>query len=104
MKAITRAALAVLLFGVPFAFTSAIAGALGLLLSPLYGSSTYAKNLLRASDKQAATLLGFDGRATISAECGARDCRFCRWLCRLLDVFQKGHCAGAAEREGTRQP
>ena len=104
MKAITRAALAVLLFGVPFAFTSAIAGALGLLLSPFYGTSTYARNLIRASDKQAATLLGFEGRATISAECGASTCRACALLCRMLDWIQKGHCEGAALREGTKKP
>lgn len=95
---------AFLLLGLPFALTSAIAAAAGLIVSPLYGRDDYATNLMRAADKYAAAFLGWSGRYTISAECGARDCRFCRWLCALLDRIQKGHCAGAAEREGTTKP
>ncbi len=93
---------AFVLLGIPFAVTSALAAIAGLIVSPLYGRDEYAKNLMRAADKHAAAFLGWSGRYTVSAECGSRDCRFCRWLCRLLDVFQKGHCAGAAEREGTK--
>lgn len=104
MKGAARAVAAVALLGIPFAATSVVAGVVGLLVSPLYGTRAYPKNLLRASDKQAAALLGFDGRATISAECGASTCRACALLCRMLDWIQKGHCEGAALREGTKKP
>lgn len=104
MKGAARALAAFVLLGVPFAITSVLAGLAGLVLSPLYGVNEYAKNLLRAADKHAAAFLGFDGRSTISAECGASTCRACALLCRALDWIQKGHCEGAALREGTKKP
>jgi len=100
VKGAARAVAAVALLGIPFAATSIVAGVVGLLVSPLYGTRAYPKNLLRASDKQAAALLGFDGRATISAECGASECKLCRAVCALLNMIDNGHCEGASRREG----
>ena len=58
----------------------------------------YAGNIAHSMDMIAAAILGWDGRRTVSAECGReiveqRPCRFCRILCRLLDKFlEPGHC------------
>ena len=61
----------------------------------------YAKAVIAAMDRLAAAVLGWGGDYTVSAECGSRhkDCRFCRLVCRLLDLVQPGHCAGAAAHE-----
>jgi hypothetical protein len=60
----------------------------------------YAKNILRAKDKLAAALLGWSGQHTISAECGASECKLCRAVCALLNMIDNGHCEGASRREG----
>lgn len=59
----------------------------------------YARNCLRALDKAAASYLGFSGRYTVSAECGAS----AKWraLGFVIDLLLgNGHCADAAKREG----
>lgn len=67
---------------------------------------TYAKDLGRGMDRLGAAVMGWGGDYTISAECGSRrsGCRFCRWVCRVLDWVQPGHCAGAAKNEGLTTP
>lgn len=49
----------------------------------------------------AAAWLGFDGKNTISKECGTRlaageDCAFCERLCALLSLGDPEHCAKEA--------
>lgn len=57
-----------------------------------------AGKILHAMDCQAAANIGYNGRATISKECGRQHDKttFCRRLCRWLDWADNGHC----EREG----
>ncbi len=68
------------------------------LLAIVFDEMPYGKDVIRAMDKLGAAVLGFDGHRTISAECGARDCKLCSWLCALLDRVDPGHCAKAAEK------
>jgi hypothetical protein len=72
----------------------------GLLALP-FGrrARNYASRIFRSHNRAAATLLGFDGRSTISSECGRRDCRACRVLCRILAyVLQHpNHCQEEAK-------
>lgn len=52
----------------------------------------------RALDKLLATLLGFSGNHTLSAELGASTDY--HWLRIFLDKIQAGHCLKAAKDEG----
>ena len=89
---------ALLVLWLPFSLAAIIA--IPVSLVAVFLEWDYAKNILRAKDKLAAALLGWDGRRTLSAECGASDCRFCRAICWTLNWIDHGHCAGAAAREG----
>ncbi|MDO8932062.1 MAG: hypothetical protein Q7U97_06695 [Rhodocyclaceae bacterium] len=62
--------------------------------------NTYGKNVLRAMDKTLASVLGFGGFFTLSAECGVATTAPWTWLRKLLDTIQPGHCEGAAKNEG----
>ena len=90
------------LLAIPFGITAVLAAFVGVLVSPWYGNSVYATNLLRAADKYGAAFFGLgDGSHTVSAECGSRkDCKVCILVCMFLDLIQKGHCKGAAKKEG----
>lgn len=89
---------ALLVLWLPFSLAAIVA--IPVSLVAVFLEWEYAKNILRAKDKLAAALLGWSGRYTVSAECGASDCRFCRSVCWLLNWIDKGHCEGAAKREG----
>lgn len=56
----------------------------------------YASSVLRAMDRLMAAVVGFDGRNTLSAECGAdMECRACAALCKVLALLDPGpppHC------------
>jgi hypothetical protein len=84
---------------IPFSL-AAIACVLISLYAILAENNVYAKNMLRAMDKLTASLFGFDGYHTLSAECGASSCKPCEWLCWFLGKIQPGHCVGAARDEG----
>lgn len=91
---------ALLVLWLPFSVLSVVAIPVA-LWALATGEWDYAKNILRAMDCTAAALFGRSGRYTVSAECGARKgCVLCGLLCRFLDLIQKGHCEGAAKREG----
>jgi hypothetical protein len=53
----------------------------------------------QAISRVLASLAGFSGKHSLSAECGARleSCRFCAWLCSKLS---RDHCLHQAKREG----
>lgn len=70
------------------------------LWAMIEGEGEYAKNILRQLDHTAATLFGWSGEYTVSAECGASDCKACNVVCWLLDFLDPGHCKGAAKKEG----
>lgn len=77
----------------PFAFLFA-------LLALCAGKTTYASNILKAQDRATAAFLGFQGSKTVSAECGASDCRLCRALCWLLGkLLKEDHCRKEAARQ-----
>ena len=78
-----------------------LAGIAAAPVAILAGKWGYAKQLGASMDRLGAAVLGWGGDYTISAECGSRKatCRFCILVCKLLDMAQPGHCAGAAKNE-----
>jgi len=58
------------------------------------------QNIVRSMDRLNAALLGWSGANTISGECGADNCRFCTWVCKILNVAEEGHCRKTAVNEG----
>lgn len=94
-----KAFVALIILALPFGGAAILAAAAGLVLWPFYGYWPYVKNLYRAMDKLGAALLGFSGEFTLSAECGSTECWPCAVLCRFLNLFQKNHCKGAAQKE-----
>lgn len=81
------------------------------LIAILSGSS-YAKNMLLAMDKLAASVIFFDGLNTVSAECGrilhefkgiTGHCVFCTLLCRFIHLLDGGHCNKNAKEDGLIQ-
>jgi hypothetical protein len=90
------AAAAVLL--VVFNIANAASGAM-VLVALLLGKARYASRVVHAMDCQLAAQLGYDGRSTVSKECGRQHERttFCRRICRWLDWADEGHCT----REGS---
>lgn len=80
-----------------FSFAACFAGAAG-FIGLCLGRTRYASNVCQALDRLLAALLGWDGAATVSKECGRTDCSFCRVLCRVLDVLlERGHCRREAQ-------
>lgn len=73
-----------------------------LSLIAVLSGSVYAKNMLLAMDKLAASGMTWAGHNTVSAECGrllheAKEwldarCIFCRLLCWAINFFDAGHC------------
>jgi hypothetical protein len=57
----------------------------------------YIDNVLMTGDRFLAALCGWSGQYTVSAECGASRCRFCKVIRCLLGVE---HCVKAALDEG----
>jgi hypothetical protein len=77
----------------------------GLVALSFKRGRSYTSNLVHAQDCAAAAFLGWSGKHTISKECGwelfkDRPCRFCRVLCRILDlVLETDHCKKEADRK-----
>ncbi len=96
-----KVAVAIFVLWLPFALASLASIVVG-LIAVFRDDEPYAKDILRAQDKLAAALFGWGGANTVSAECGSRQagCAFCRFVCRVLDLIQPGHCKGAAKHEG----
>ena len=63
----------------------------------------YLHNLLIAIDQLANTILGGYPDETISSRMGKRieknDCLLSRVICKMLDIFDKGHCKDAIEKD-----
>lgn len=70
----------------------------------LLGRTRYAANIMHSQDMLLAAVLGWDGRSTVSKECGRQilagtPCRFCRFVCGLTHRFlEKLHCEKEAAR------
>jgi hypothetical protein len=85
---------AITLVALYFIFSAASLVATFLIPLALPFNHRYAGNLLKAKDKELAGVLGWDGKNTVSKECG-RDssCRFCRIVCKILHyVLEPNHC------------
>ena len=80
-----------------FSFASALAGLIGLAALPF--RPQYTANVMHSMDMTLAALFGWDGRSTVSKECGKSDCRFCRVLCAVLHVIlERNHCKKEAAK------
>ena len=70
------------------------------------GQVRYAGNIAHSLDMLLAAMLGWNGRATVSEECGKQiiagnPCRFCRLVCSLLDKFlETDHCRKEGGADG----
>lgn len=83
-----------------FTLTSIVAGFVG-LLSLLTGSGSHISRIMHAMNVLAAAQLSiffpWTGLNTVSKECGRNtNCRFCKWLCAILNWADKDHCAKEA--------
>lgn len=66
----------------------------------------YFYNVLIGIDQLANTLLAGDPDETISSRAGKKmtKCKGCRWLCRVLNIFDNNHCIESIESgEGGRE-
>lgn len=88
----------VIVLYVIFSVASALAGVWG-VLSLVTGDTSRISRITHAMDRLLAAMLGWDGKSTVSRECGTDDCRFCTVLCRILDkLLEKHHCEKEAAR------
>ena len=84
-----------------FSFTAMLAGLQGLLVAVF--RPKMAANIMHSMDMLLAAQLGWDGRSTVSKECGkqllaGQPCRFCARICAILNKFDPQHC----EKEGAK--
>lgn len=93
---IVKTLLAILLLWLPFSLAALVAIPV-LLFGILTGDESIWRPTGRAMDKLLATLFGFSGYFTLSAELGAS--AEYQWLRKFLDWLQPGHCADAAKNE-----
>ena len=98
MNPLTKLAV-ILVLWLPFSL-GALLSVVFSLAAILLDEYTYAKNILRAMDKTLASVLGFSGFYTLSAECGVADTQPWVALRWVLDKIQPGHCECAAQNEG----
>ena len=88
---------AIIVLWIPFSL-AAIVSIPVLLWGLLTEDETIWRPVGKAMDKLLAALMGYSGNNTLSAELGASTDY--RWLRRILDTIQSGHCVGAARNEG----
>jgi hypothetical protein len=84
-----------------FSVVACLAGVVGIVGSIVTLSTAPLSKVSRAMDALAAAQLSiffpsWTGRNTVSHECGNTDCRFCKFLCAVLDLMEKDHCKKAA--------
>jgi hypothetical protein len=83
-----------------FSLASALAGVVGIVVGLVKRDAQYTANVMHTMDMLLAALLGWDGRSTVSKECGRSSCRFCRVICAVLNVIlERDHCAKEARRQ-----
>lgn len=86
-------------------------------LIAVVSGSGYAKNMLIAMDRLAAAVMCWDGKNTVSAECGlvlhtaksvaewmTVHCVFCWLLCNFIHRMDGGHCNRNAIEDGLVVP
>jgi hypothetical protein len=89
------AVLAAVALYVLFSFTAMFAGLQGLLVLVFRPRMTAA--IMHSMDMLLAAQLGWDGRSTVSKECGVElaggnPTRFCSSLCKVLSKLDPQHC------------
>lgn len=89
--------LAILMLWIPFSL-AAIVSIPVLLYGMLTENESIWKPIGRAMDKLLATLLGYPGNHTLSAELGASTDY--EWLRKLLNMIEPFHCEKSAKNEG----
>lgn len=89
--------LAIILLWMPFSLAAIVAIPV-LFWGLLTGEESIWKPTGRAMDKLMATLFGYSGNHTLSAELGASSDY--RWLRKFLDLIEAEHCKKAAKGEG----
>lgn len=96
--------LAVPVIWVLFWLAGIVAPPIALLRALVTRSTSPISDTFQAQNRAAATVLGFDGKRTISAECGLRlrenpDCQPCRTLCKALSkvLEHEDHCEKEAQ-------
>lgn len=90
----------VLVLYVIFSVAAMLAGVAGIVVGLVRRDLQYTANVMHSMDMLLAALLGWNGRATVSKECGRSTCRFCRVVCAILHrVLERYHCAKEAQRE-----
>lgn len=57
----------------------------------------YLFNLLIAIDQIFNAILGGDPDHTISGRLGKCEKKWCRFICKILDIFDKNHCKNSIE-------
>lgn len=87
------------MFSIAAAFAGVI-GLVGLAVDVARGrGARHTANIMHSMDMLLAAILGWDGRSTVSKECGRSACRFCRLVCAVLHrVLERDHCAKEAQR------
>lgn len=98
MKMIKRIA-AILILGIPFSLAAMISAPV-LLWALATDNESVWRPVGKAMDKLLATLLGFSGNYTLSAELG--DSVRYQWLRKFLDWIQPDHCHKASVNEGLK--
>lgn len=91
----------ILVLWLPFSL-GCIAAILVSLWAIIAEENEYGKNVLRAMDKVLASVCGFGGYYTLSAECGVATDKPWTVIRYVLDKIQAGHCEGAAISEGLK--
>jgi len=72
---------------------------LAAMISGVWGLFFNTAHIFKAQDRLLAAMLGWDGKETVSRECGKSECRFCKIICKLLHKFlEPNHC----EKEGAK--
>jgi hypothetical protein len=88
------AVLAAVALYVLFSFTAMFAGLQGLLVMLFRPRMT--SNIMHSMDMLLAAQLGWNGRSTVSKECGlelqGQPTKFCSILCAVLSKVDKDHC------------
>lgn len=83
---------------VVFSIASAAAGLLGLLVGAIKRDPKYTANVMHSMDMTLAAIFGWDGRKTVSKECGlellsGNPSTFCKCTCKVLDhTLAHDHC------------
>lgn len=67
--------------------------------APATGVLHWVRNVFVAGSRLLNSIFAGNPRQTLSGRCGGTDCKPCRFLCRILDIFDTDHCKKWADNE-----